>query len=195
MSATQSAVPDTDFEWPQDAVEVGRIVDAWGIKGAIKVVPFSKDPQALFSSRRWYLQPPEGGVGPAAHQTARLLRVTDAREQGDIIVATVQDVRDRNAAESLRQWRVFVPRGSFPTADPDEFYWIDLIGLEVVNREGVVLGQVIDLLETGAQSVLRVGADAQTPAAEQRLIPFVSAYIDDVSLEQRRIRVDWGVDF
>ena len=144
--------------WPDDAVEVGRIVDAWGIKGGFKVQPFSADPQALFSSRRWFLQPPDTPRGAAAALPAgsatrgprsapppaplpRLLKITQAREQGDLVVATAQDIPDRNAAERLKGARVFVSRQSFPTADADEFYWVDLIGLEVVNRDGVQIGR------------------------------------------------------
>lgn len=191
---------DDEVVWPEDAIEVGRIVDAWGIKGGIKVLPFSSDPQALFSSRRWFLRPPEKPLGPkAATPPPTLLRITNAREQGDVIVATAQDVADRNAAEALRGCSVFVSRASFPTADADEYYWVDLIGLAVVNREGQALGNVADLLDTGAHSVLRVTqveTDAQGQSLErERLIPFVAAYIDAVSLEQRRITVDWGLDF
>lgn len=191
---------DDEVVWPEDAIEVGRIVDAWGIKGGIKVLPFSSDPQALFSSRRWFLRPPEKQIGPPPGvPLPTLLRVTNAREQGDVIVATAQDIADRNAAEALRGCRVFVSRASFPTADTDEYYWIDLIGLAVVNREGQALGSVADLLDTGAHSVLRVTqaeTDAQGQTLErERLIPFVAAYIDAVSLEQRRITVDWGLDF
>lgn len=191
---------DDEVVWPEDAIEVGRIVDAWGIKGGIKVLPFSSDPQALFSSRRWFLRPPEKPLGPkAAKPLPTLLRITNAREQGDVIVATAQDVADRNAAEALRGCSVFVSRASFPTADVDEYYWIDLIGLAVVNREGQALGNVADLLDTGAHSVLRVTqveTDDQGRSLErERLIPFVAAYIDAVSLEQRCITVDWGLDF
>jgi len=178
--------------WPDDAVEVGRIVDAWGIKGGFKVQPFSTDPQALFSSRRWFLKPP-ADVRGAASAVPRLLKITDAREQGAVVVATAQDVSDRNAAEALKGASVFVSRGSFPTADADEFYWIDLIGLAVVNRQGEPLGTVADLIDTGVHSVLRV-----QPAGEgepERLIPFVAAYIDDVDLAERRIAVDWGKDY
>lgn len=190
-----SAAPPDGSVWPGDAVEVGRIVDAWGIKGGIKVQPFSSDPQALFSSRRWWLQPPATQRGA----TPSLLRITAAREQGDVIVATAQEIADRNAAEALRGWRVFVSRGSFPSTGDDEYYWVDLIGLAVVNRQGEALGSVADLLDTGAHSVLRVttvepGADGQLQERE-RLIPFVAAYVDAVSLAERRITVDWGLDY
>ena len=199
--------------WPEDAIEVGRIVDAWGIKGGIKVLPFSSDPQALFCTKKWFIQPAlvQGGAiaKPAASSKAvpstdaagaspvprlnkpRLLRVKQAKEQGDVIVATVDDVQDRNGAESLKGARVFVSRSAFPTPDNDEFYWVDLIGLTVVNREDQVLGEVVDLLDTGPTSVLRLKAADDT----ERLIPFVSAYIDSVSLADKRIVADWGLDY
>ena len=178
------AVEGTDF--PADAVEVGRVLGAWGIKGWIKIQPFATDPQALFSTKRWHLRPPEGPGGAPPP----LLRVTDAREQGDFVVAGAQEVLDRNAAEALRGARVFVARSSFPTAGPDEYYWVDLIGCAVVNREGVAVGTVADLIETGAHSVLRV-----VQGDDERLIPLVAAYIDTVELSERRITVDWGLDF
>jgi 16S rRNA processing protein RimM len=185
--------------WPEDAVEVGRIVDAWGVKGWIKVQPFATDPQALFSTRRWFLQPPEanGPKRPAAVSLPPLLKVTVAKLHGDVVVAQVQDVADRAAAEALRGARVFVPRANFPTAEPDEYYWVDLIGLTVVNLQGETLGTVTGLLDTGPHSVLRIsppGVDAKD-ASDERLVPFVGAYVTDVSLEQRRITVDWGLDY
>lgn len=192
-------MPDDDDVWPEDAIEVGRIVDAWGIKGGLKVLPFSSEPKALFGSRRWFLKPPAAS-GPAARVAAampKVLRITGAREQGDVIVATAQEVPDRNAAEALRGAAVFVSRQSFPTAAPDEFYWVDLIGLDVINREGEALGAVVDLMETGAHSVLRVVLPAVEAGGEpvERLIPFVAAYVDAVQLESRRIVVDWGLDY
>lgn len=185
--------------WPEDAVEVGRVAGAWGIKGWIKVLPHASDPQALFSSRRWFLQPPERLPAAAAASFPKLLKITAAREQGDGVVASVQEVPDRNAAELLKGARVFVSRASFPTADEGEYYWVDLIGLEVVNREGVVLGTVTDLLDTGPHSVLRV-QPKEVPAGmsaleAERLIPFVAAYVDQVDLAQKRVLVDWGADY
>ena len=186
-------------DWPADAFEVGCIVDAWGLKGWIKVKPFASDPQALFSTRRWYLKPSEkaGVARPASVSRAMpaSLNITQVKEHGDVVVALAEEVSDRTAAEALRGARVFVGRSSFPTAGPDEFYWVDLIGLEVVNREGAALGSVIGLLDTGPHSVLRIALAPDAPAEAERLIPFVAAYVDDVSLEKRRITVDWGLDF
>lgn len=195
-----SAVPavGAPADWPEDAVEVGRIVDAWGVKGWIKVQPFASDPQALFSSKRWHLKPPDDTAvkRPAAKAAASfptLLKVIQAKDHGDVVVAQVREVEDRNGAEALRGGRVFVPRSSFPTADPDEYYWVDLIGMAVVNRQGEALGTVVGLIDTGPHSVLRI--QPADPEAEERLVPFVSAYVDDVKTAEKRITVDWGLDY
>lgn len=193
MSRAAAPAPQDSAEpaRPEDAVEVGRVLGAWGVKGAIKVKPFAADPQALFSSKRWFLAPPEtprpGVVLPS------LLRIVSAREQGDAVVATAQELPDRDAAEALKGARVLVSRASFPTPDAGEFYWVDLIGLAVVDRAGRSLGTVDGLIETGPHCVLSVqGAD---PEQLPTLIPFVDAYVDRVDLPGRRIEVDWGEDY
>ena len=203
--------PGADADWPDDAIEVGRIVDAWGLKGWVKVQPFASDPQALFSSRRWFLLPSEKAIAlrpatAAGTTIPSLLKITQVKDHGDVVVALAHEVADRSAAEALRGARVFIGRASFPTAGADEFYWVDLIGLAVVNREREPLGTVVGLIDTGPHSVLRVlpaggaiepasGTASESTIESERLIPFVAAYIDDVSLEKREIVVDWGLDY
>ncbi len=185
--------------WPEDAVEVGRIVDAWGLKGWVKVQPFSADPQVLFSSRRWFLKPSEkAGLIPSVMPAITFpstLKITQIKEHGEVVVALAHEVGDRNAAEALRGARVFIGRSTFPKAGKDEFYWLDLIGLDVVNRQGEPLGGVVGLIDTGPHSVLRVAPAGSTSIEAERLIPFVAAYVDAVSIEQRLITVDWGLDY
>ena len=204
--------------FPDDAVEVGCVVGAWGLKGGIRVKAFARNPSALFSSRRWFIRPPDAHAPgaalrpkPAAYPP--VLRITHSKEQGDAVVATAQELPDRTAAEAMKGARIFIARTHFPTAGDGEYYWIDLIGLAVVNRQGDALGTVIGLIDTGAHSVLRLqrpdrvvdvadGADGADGAAKspppddtERLIPFVAAFIDDVNLAERRITVDWGLDY
>jgi len=90
-----------------------------------------------------------------------------------------------------------VSRAMFPTPEADEYYWVDLIGLRVINRESVVLGEVRELLSTGPQTVLVITPPAEGVAARatDHLVPFVSAYIDGVDLQAREIRVDWQPDY
>lgn len=179
-----------DEGFPPDAVEVGRIAGAWGVKGALRVQPHAGSPQVLLTCRCWFLRAAEG---PGAGAVPPRLRVTSARVQGDVIVAGAQGIGDREAAQALRGARVFVSRARFPVPGADEYYWVDLIGCRVVNREGIELGDVTGLMDLGPHAVLQVRAGA--PDADERLIPFVAAYVDDVDLVARRIGVDWSSDF
>lgn len=179
-------------ELPADAIEVGRVADAWGVKGWFKVLPYSNDPEALFSSKRWFLLPSERGA--RTFSGTALLSIKQARDHSDTVVASAQGIDDRSAAEALRGARIFIARSNFPTAQVDEYYWVDLIGLPVVNREGVALGQVRDLLSTGPQTVLVIAYE-QDGKAQERMIPFVSAYVDKVDLPGRSITVDWQPDY
>ncbi len=202
VAATQAAPGK-----PADAVEVGRILGAWGVKGGLKLKAFASDPQALFASRRWFIEPGEPSQAlrrplpagmPGALVGPTVLQVSEVREQGEHVVATTADITNRNVAQALAGWRVFVARSSFPKPDDGEFYWIDLIGLHVVNREGVALGSVSGLIETGPHCVLKVqplAAQAGAEAVEERLIPFVDAYVDAVDLPGRLISVDWDTSY
>ncbi len=191
-------------ELPADAIEVGRILDAWGIKGWFKVLPHSASPEALFSSKRWFLLPPERSAKPRRPTEAAtdasdwtqplLLRVREAKDHSDSVVACSDDIADRNAAENLKGARIFVPRSSFPTPEEGEYYWVDLIGMQVVNREGVLLGEVRDLLATGPQTVLVLQAQEDGKTVD-RMIPFVSAFVDKVDTAARCITVDWQPDY
>ncbi len=184
-------------ELPADAVEVGRVIGAWGVKGWVRVQAHSSDPEALFSSKRWYVLPSERGA--QAFSGSALLRVREAKEHSGSVVASVHDLDDRDDAENLRGARIFVARSSFPSPQADEYYWVDLIGLAVLNRAGEALGEVKELLSTGPQTVLVLGYDSIAPDGSvkraERMIPFVSAYVDKVDLQARQILVDWQSDY
>jgi len=179
-------------------------------KAGSKSCPTAPRPRRFFSSKRWYLLPSDRNVGgnkspsqkAAAVISARaanpvLLKIQEAKEHADTVVASSLDVADRNQAEALKGARIFVPRSSFPTAGTDEYYWVDLLGLDVVNREGVALGQVKDLMSTGPQTVLvlALASDEQGKPAVERMIPFVAAFVDNVDLPGRLITVDWQLDY
>ena len=195
---------------PVDAIEIGRITDAWGIKGWFKVLPHSASPEALFSSKQWFLLPPDRPMKPKRPTEAAavaavqavwteplLLPVKEVKNHSDTVVACAHGMDDRNAAESLRGARIFIPRSSFPAAADGEYYWVDLLGLQVVNREGLDLGQVRDLMSTGPQTVLVIEAAAEVEGGKtlERMIPFVSAFVDGVDLPGKRITVDWQPDY
>lgn len=194
MAAVPALLPAT---LPADAVEVGRVQEAWGIKGWVRLHPHSSSADVLAQVRQWYLCPPQGryarGFDAFAFPVAA--QVAEVKSHADGWVAQLSEVLDRNAAESLKGARIFVSRAQFPPPqDPNEYYWVDLIGLQVFNREGVDLGVVRDLLATGPNTVLCLEAQEGDKTIE-RMIPFVAVYVDQVSLPQRRITVDWQIDY
>jgi 16S rRNA processing protein RimM len=179
--------------WPDDAVEVGAIVDAYGLKGWVKVVAHASAGQgggALLSANRWWL------LNDCERKSVAVLR---AKLHSGSIVAHLGGFADRDAAFALRGYRIYIQRGDFPVLDADEYYWVDLLGLDVVNDAGMVLGQVASLSDNGAHSVLRVeypttAKDGRTVMGE-RLIPFVGVYVKTVDRAARRIVVDWQADY
>jgi 16S rRNA processing protein RimM len=176
---------------------VGRVQEAWGIKGWVRVHSHSADPGVLFQVKRWYLSPPQGRYarGFDAFTGSVALVAAEVKTHADGIVARLEPVADRNAAEALKGARIFVSRADFPPpSSPDEYYWVDLIGLDVLNREGVHLGVVRDLLPTGPHSVLCLEYTDGDKTLE-RMIPFVSVYVDQVDVPGKRITVDWQPDY
>ena len=115
---------------PADAVEVGRIAEAWGVKGWFKVHAHSSHPEALFAAREWFLQPAERGAKTFAD--TRVLALRQVRPHSDSIVASAEGVDDRSSAELLRGARIFIARSYFPQTEDGEYYWVDLIGLAVI---------------------------------------------------------------
>ena len=113
---------------------------------------------------------------------------TPGRQQADRFRPDPAD--DMLPAEAVDGWYIGAPREALPTTAENEFYWGDLVGLDVVNESGESLGSVKGLLSTGAHDVLQVG-EGET----ERLIPFVAAFVLDVDLAARRIRVAWGKDW
>jgi 16S rRNA processing protein RimM len=96
----------------------------------------------------------------------------------------------RDEAFALRGYTIEIDRADFAPAEEGEYYWADLVGMRVVNREGIELGKVANLMETGAHDVLMVNGEHG-----QKLIPFVAHYIDHVDNDSRTITADWGLDY
>ena len=186
---------------PDDSIEVGRILDAWGVKGWLKILPHSSDPEALFSAKSWFLQAPDAKFRPGFNAFTGTVSITveEAKTHSDSVVAKIDRLDDRNDAEGLRGCRIFLPRSAFPKASKDEYYWVDLIGLNVVNRESIAFGCVRDLMATGPNSVLCVEyqktQEDGSNKYEERMIPFVSAYVDSVDIAGKLITVDWQPDY
>lgn len=163
---------------------MGWIVAPFGVKGWIKVQPITADLNSLPAYDTWWL----GRDGDwQEHQ------VEQSQAQGRVVVAKLKDCEDPETAMLFRGQQVAIPREAFPQAEANEFYWADLIGLRVVNSEAQDFGQVIRVMETGANDVLVVQGEGD--GERERLIPFIADVIKAVDLAAGVIRVDWGADY
>lgn len=167
---------------PDDPVVLGKVTEAYGIKGWVRLHAFGDDPLSWKKIVRWWARPER-----AARAEWRPLVLANARMHGDGVIVRFEGCDDRNAAEALRGCLVAVDRQDLPAPADDEFYWAELIGLAVVTTTGGSLGTVRELIETGANDVLVVeSADGQ-----ERLLPFVGAVVKEVDRGARVIRVEW----
>jgi len=159
---------------------MGRIAAPYAVKGWVKLQTFTEYLDSLLDYPVWKL---------GRNGQWRDVKVLEAKVHGDSLVALLDGVPDRNKAETLRGLDVGVVRSELPDPDEDEYYWDELLGLEVFNLAGESLGMVDGLLETGAHDVLKVGSGGRL------LIPFVEAIVREVDLDAGRIVVDWEKDY
>ncbi len=167
---------------PDRRIELGRIVGVFGIKGWVKIQSWTRPIDNI-------LDYPEWQVGHAGKW--QVMRLVEGRVHGQGLIAQLANadgvrVTDRSQAERLVGYEIAVARGQLPATAPNEFYWVDLVGLEVVNLEGCHLGRVSELFETPAHDMLVVKGERES------LIPCVlGPIVKNVDLSARRIQVDW----
>jgi 16S rRNA processing protein RimM len=171
---------------PDDLVLVGYVSDAYGINGWVRIKPYSTDAGALLNARTWWLDKPD-------FHDAEMMQ---AKTHSGDVVARLMGVEGRDAAEALKGATVQIPRSHFPPLADDEFYWVDLIGLEIENLQGEHLGTVTDLMDNGAHPILRVSVPPEPEKEQQELlIPFVGQFVKTVDQQAKKITVDWGLDY
>ncbi len=168
---------------PEDLVPVGHVTGAYGVAGWIKIRPYSAEAEALLQARSWWLDKPD------LHD----VQVLQVRRHGADVVALLMGMAGRDAAEAQKGAVVQIRRSHFPALAEGEYYWSDLIGLEVENLQQQALGRVTDLMDNGAHPILRVAPAAA--GAPELLIPFVAQFIIAVDQAVKKITVDWGLDY
>ncbi|HIE1098971.1 MULTISPECIES: ribosome maturation factor RimM [Stenotrophomonas] len=161
---------------------LGRIVGAFGVRGEIKLESWTEPRSAIFRYQPWILRSPNGQE--STFEGAR------GRDSGKHLVARFPGVEDRDTVEAMHGTEVYVARSALPPPKPDEYYWVDLEGLDVKTTEGVALGQVSHLFSTGANDVVVVRGD------RERMIPFVQPdFVKSVDFEANLVVVDWDPEF
>lgn len=170
----------------QDRVEhrvvLGRLNGAWGTAGWVKIFSLTEPPENIFEYQPWRTT---GSPG--------LLHVRQWRRQGPRLVAQLAEIETREQAEALHGAELFIDRDDLPAAAAGAWYWHDLIGLAVFNREGRRLGEVSGLLDAGVHDVLEI---RRSDGSGEVLVPFVAGhFVDTVDLDAGRITVDWQLDW
>lgn len=171
---------------PHRYVVLGRVQGLFGVRGWIKVYSHTRPAVAILDYERWWI---------GNQDNRRGYRVIDGRVQGKTLVARLADAADRplpdrDAAVELLELDIAVDRDDMPEPNPGEYYWVDLIGLEVFTVDEVGLGHVTAMMETGANDVLVVRGD------RERLIPMVvDEFVISVDLDAGILVADWDPDF
>jgi 16S rRNA processing protein RimM len=164
-------------------VLVGRIVGLHGVQGWLKIESWTEPRTQIFKYQPWLLEKAPGEVMEVAG--------ISGRPQGKGLICHLPGVDDRDAAAALVGLDIHVARELLPPPAKDEYYWVDLEGLEVVTTEGVSLGRVSHLFATGANDVVVV-----RDGTRERLVPFVQGtYVRSVDLSGGRMVVDWDPEF
>jgi 16S rRNA processing protein RimM len=161
---------------------LGAIAGVHGVRGEVKVKTFTADPLAIAT------------YGPLYDDDGRRfdLKLAQKSAKDAVVIAKIDGVSDRNAAEALKGKRLYAPREVLPAIeDESEFYAMDLIGLRVEDRDGKALGKVVDLADYGAGDIVAIGGG---PEGDFEL-PFADRFVPVVDLAGGKIVVDLPEDF
>jgi 16S rRNA processing protein RimM len=166
---------------PDEKVPMGRVVAPWGVKGWVKVEPYSDERDSLCGFPNWLLEK-RGKLQPVA--------VAECKVHGAHVVARFEGCDDRDQAEAWRGAQVMLRRGELPPPEPNEVYQADLIGLTVLGANGERLGRIVEILENPGNPVLRVAGEDR-----ERLVPFVPPVIRALDIEGGIVELEWGADW
>ncbi|GAA5110472.1 ribosome maturation factor RimM [Orbus sasakiae] len=172
----------------ENLIVVGKLGSSYGIRGWLRVFSFTEDPNSLFDYTPWYIQ--RAGKWQE-------VEVESFKPHNQDTIVKLKGINDRDEANALTNFEIFVDVQKLPDLEDGDFYWKDLIGCKVVTVNGYDLGQVVDLMETGSNDVLVVKANLKDAfGAKERLIPFVEdQFIKQVDLSIKQITVDWDPAF
>lgn len=164
------------------AVVIGKVGRPHGVKGWVKIHSFTQPTENILHYLPWFIQKnPNSPV-------SRVLIVDHKLHSGSILVK-IQGCDTPEQAQRYVNQMICVAHDQLPVLSEDECYWADLEGLTVINAQGVTLGTVQYLMNTGANDIMVVRGD------RERLIPYIQSVIQQVNLPDRTILVDWDADF
>lgn len=163
-------------------IEIGKIVGLYGVKGWVKIFSHSRPRETIFKYKYFYTSP----------DSTNILNLSQGKTQGKGLVACFKEINSRDQAVALLNTPLYINKSQLPPLPNNQFYWHDLLGLQVINRNQLILGKVIDIFETGSNDVLVI----QTDQKKELLIPYViGQYIDKIDLTNKIMTVDWLLEW
>jgi 16S rRNA processing protein RimM len=159
-------------------IMIGKIGSTFGVRGWLKIFSYTESSVNIFTYHPWLIENNQGEWNP--------IEVEDTQTQGDRLLVKFANINNPEDARLLTGKFIAIPRDQLPVLKKNEFYWSDLVGLTVINKQGDVLGKVIYLMETGSNDVLVIKND------KEHAIPFImDSVILNIDLEKQEIHVDW----
>ncbi|AGF46949.1 16S rRNA processing protein RimM [Candidatus Kinetoplastibacterium desouzaii TCC079E] len=189
--------------FPDDLIELGRVVSSYGIKGLLKIYPYSKDKSSLLSVYDWWVLPCKCQSYHCVCQSNFInYKILSSRIYNDYILSKISGVVNREEAEMFRGNRIYISKSLFPKIENDEYYWVDLIGCkfygELEDGSSIFIGEVSDVFDNGAHSILKIIKNHNTGSSlnkKEILVPFVKHYINKVDLIDRIILSSWLIEY
>ena len=150
---------------------LGKIVAPYGLKGEVKIKSFTADPLDVAS------------YGKVVLRDGRCFTLSNARLQGEVVIAAVKGISDRNASEALKGLELYIDRDDLPEVEANEFYQADLIGMAVLDANGNALGEVTGFQHFGAGDLVEIAM----PGGKVGLVPFADSMIPEIDVEEGRL--------
>ena len=159
---------------------IGQINGLFGVQGWVKLFSYAYPRKNILSYQPWHIK--VDGVWTT-------LDIVKGREQGKTIVAQLKDVDDREDSRRYIGVELYIEKSQLPQLAQGEYYWDELTGLEVINNQGIVLGTISYMIDTGANNVMVVNGK------KEHWVPYIEPFLISIDMDKRQILVDWDEDF
>lgn len=163
-----------------DKIPIGRFGAAYGVRGWLHLISYTDPIENIFNYTVFHVK---------HGQQWQLLHLANSKTHGKGLIVQIAEIGDRELAREYTNDEIYIPKEALPNLPEDQYYWHDLIGLQVKTTENLVLGTVRELLATGGNDVIVVNGD------RQRLIPYIDDVVIKIDMTSRELIVDWDPDF
>ena len=168
---------------------IGQINGLFGVQGWVKLFSYAHPRKNILSYQPWHIK--VDGVWTT-------LDIVKGREQGKTIVAQLKGVDDREDSRRYIGVELYIEKSQLPELPEGEYYWDELTGLEVINKQGVILGNISQMVATGSNNVMVVSGKKEPSSSKEgkeHWVPYIEPFLISIDMDKRQILVDWDEDF